>query len=151
MSDYMNHMPACPDCGGDRWSGGKHVCPKVYDTLTMASMARQKVWGDKDPMFAAVELGGEAGELLEQALLAIRIGAVTGRTLNTVKKLERERMGMVGATDTVEALGDELGDVVICCEILARKYGLSLEQVTAKKFNKTSRKYGFDIFMREIT
>lgn len=135
MSNYMDHLPRCEICLGERWAGTAHVCSptvKRFHSLVAASAERQKLWGDKDPMFAAVELGGECGE-----------------ALNVVKKLERERLGMAGSRATVEDLADELGDIVICAEILARKYGIDLMQATARKFNKTSRKMGFPIEMYE--
>lgn len=106
--------------------------PFVYDNLAAADAHRSQLWGTKDPMFAAVELGGEVGE-----------------ALNVVKKLERERLGLAGSRATVEDLADELGDVVICCQILASKYGIDLPKATARKFNKTSRKMGFPVEMAE--
>lgn len=103
-----------------------------WGDLRTANVERQKLWGTKDPMFAAVELGGEVGE-----------------ALNVVKKLERERLGMAGSRATVEDLADELGDIVICCDLLAARYGINLERATARKFNKTSRKMGFPVEMIE--
>lgn len=103
---------------------------EIYATLREANDARQKLWGVKDPMFAAVELAGEVGE-----------------ALNVVKKLERERLGMAGSRATVQELADELGDVVICCDLLAKVFGIDLDRATAEKFNKTSRKMGFPILI----
>lgn len=104
----------------------------IYDNLAEADAHRSRLWGEKGAMFAAVELGGEVGE-----------------ALNVVKKLERERIGMAGSRATVDDLADELGDVVICCQILASKYGIDLTKATARKFNKTSRKMGFLVELKE--
>lgn len=81
-----------------------------YLTLRDANEARGIEWsnGAKDgPLFYAVELFGEAGELA-----------------NVVKKLERERLGMVGSRASEKDLADELADFVICLDLLAISYGL---------------------------
>lgn len=103
-----------------------------YGDLASANKHRQEIWGQKDAMFAAVELAGEVGE-----------------ALNVVKKLERERQGMAGSRATLEDLADELGDVAICLDLLAQRYGINLEKAIATKFNKTSRKMGFPVEMVE--
>lgn len=90
---------------------------------------RAKAWvGDtpSDPLFWAVELGGEVGE-----------------ALNEVKKLRREELGWAGSRTTIDKLEDELADVYICLDSLARHYNVDLEAAIRKKFNATSDKYGF--------
>ncbi len=79
-----------------------------------------------DPLFWAVELGGETGEIL-----------------NVVKKLRREELGWRGSRATLTDLADEIADGLICLDSLARHYGLDLAEITAAKFNKTSEKNGF--------
>lgn len=103
---------------------------RTYGSLREANSARQELWGgdQQDGMYRAVELGGEVGEVL-----------------NVVKKLERERLGLAGSRATITDLEDELGDAMICLDLLAKKYGINLDQVTARKFNKTSEKMGFDV------
>jgi NTP pyrophosphatase (non-canonical NTP hydrolase) len=89
---------------------------------------RAQAWvGDapSDPLFWAVELGGETGEVL-----------------NEVKKLVREQLGWRGSRTTVENLADELADVLICLDSLARHYDIDLIEATIHKFNKTSFKVG---------
>lgn len=100
----------------------------VYGTLREANTARQKLWGKKNALFAAVELAGEMGE-----------------ALNVVKKLERERIGQAGSRATLQDLADELGDVQICLDLLASAYGIDLERAAAEKFNKTSDKMGLPV------
>lgn len=75
----------------------------------------------EDPLYCALELGGEAGEVL-----------------NVVKKLVREQRGWAGSRSTKQDLGEELGDVLICLDTLARAYDIDLAEVTARKFNMTS-------------
>lgn len=102
----------------------------TYGSLREANTARQLLWGEKGSMFQAVELAGELGE-----------------ALNVVKKLERERLGQAGSRATIQDLADELGDVVICLDLLAKTYGIDLDRATAEKFNKTSDKMGFLIHL----
>lgn len=104
------------------------------DSLTLlrkANADRQKLWDPEKlatPLFRATELGGEAGE-----------------ALNEVKKLEREKMGFRGSRTTVEKLADELADVIICADLVAAEYGIDLAEAVKRKFNETSDKVGFDI------
>jgi NTP pyrophosphatase (non-canonical NTP hydrolase) len=98
------------------------------EQLRVTSAARNLAWGNGeggDPLFQAVELGGEAGE-----------------ALNEVKKLVREQRGWRGSRTTVEKLADELGDVIICADMLAATYGIDLREAVARKFNATSDKVG---------
>jgi NTP pyrophosphatase (non-canonical NTP hydrolase) len=97
--------------------------------LREVNEARNQVWANDtkiDPLFHAVELGGEVGELL-----------------NEVKKLHRETVGWRGSTTTMEKLSEEIGDVLICLDKLAAIYGIDLAEATRQKFNTTSDKYGF--------
>lgn len=79
-------------------------------TLRAGNAVRHTEWsngGGDDAEFYAIELFGEAGE-----------------ALNVVKKLERERLGMVGSRATVQDLADELADVVICLDLLALAHNM---------------------------
>jgi NTP pyrophosphatase (non-canonical NTP hydrolase) len=79
-------------------------------TLRAANEVRHIEWsnGANDGTeFYAVELFGEVGECL-----------------NVVKKLERERLGMVGSRASENDLAEELADVVICVDLLAMAYKL---------------------------
>lgn len=89
---------------------------------------RAEEWsgGHSDPLFWAVELGGEVGEIL-----------------NVVKKLVRETMGWKGSRATTQDLADEIADGVICLDSLARHYGIDIAEAVARKFNATSDKQGF--------
>lgn len=84
----------------------------AYSNMREANVERGIEWsnGAKDgPLFYAIELFGEAGELL-----------------NVVKKLERERLGMVGSRATMQDLTEELADAVICLDLLAIAYDLPI-------------------------
>lgn len=102
-----------------------------FEGLNVANATRAPEWGGKPASieFKAIELGGEAGECL-----------------NKVKKYLRNVEGMVGGVNldtTREEVADELGDVVICADLLAEKLGINLGEAVMRKFNKTSDKHGF--------
>jgi len=96
--------------------------------LIEAIETRTNEWGgeEKSALFKACEMGGEAGEVL-----------------NEVKKLERARIGMKGGKEGLSDLADEIGDVIVSTLILADHYGLDVVACAALKFNKTSAKHGF--------
>jgi hypothetical protein len=106
-----------------------------HKTLHEANIARDKVWAGevKLPLsFRGLELAGEAGE-----------------ACNVMKKLERERLGIKGSRSTIEALVEELCDTIICAYLVGMDIGVNLDLEVAKKFNATSEKYGFDVYMVE--
>lgn len=100
----------------------------THPTLRSANIARQGEW-DPDNQISAAYRGNElAGEV--------------GEACNVIKKLERERLGILGSRATVGELADELADVLICADLIAMHYGIDLEAAVARKFNATSEKVG---------
>ena len=94
---------------------------------------RAKLWdpeGKLSDTFHSTELAGEVGE-----------------ACNIVKKLERERLGLKGSRATIDQLKEELADSIICVAKIAQRFGIDLEQATVAKFDDTSRKMGFPVFM----
>lgn len=92
--------------------------------LRRANLERQAEWcPDQAPdlSFRGNELAGETGE-----------------ACNVIKKLERERHGWCGSRDTIEHLGDELADVVICADLVAIAGGIDLAEHVVAKFNAAS-------------
>jgi NTP pyrophosphatase (non-canonical NTP hydrolase) len=75
------------------------------ERLRAANVARNVEWENEASPFTtefwANELGGEAGE-----------------ACNILKKLDRERLKVVGSRATIPALAEELADVIICCDLL---------------------------------
>lgn len=95
--------------------------------LAQLNTSRQLEWdscGQLDLTYRALELCTECGELGEQ-----------------VKKLVRNRMGLVGNTTDITCIEDEVGDVMICLSLLCADLGIDIELATKRKFNKTSTKY----------
>lgn len=107
---------------------------KVRPTYPLAerSAARQRLWDPDEKLgllFLSNEMGGECGE-----------------AQNAVKKLERERLGLVGSRITTRAVGHELADVVICASNVAWKIGVDLfGEAIPEKFDITSEKYGLPV------
>lgn len=102
--------------------------------LAMKNKERQKFW-DKDSkldsMFKCVEFVGEVGELC-----------------NNIKKLKRLELGLQGSRCSREDLESEFGDVLITLSLLADSCDVDLQEVTKKKFNETSMKQGFEVFIK---
>ena len=101
--------------------------------LNNANIARDHEWDPNsvlDLSFFGNELAGEVGE-----------------ACNIIKKLERERLGLRGSRATKQQLGEELADVVIVVSIIAGKLGLDLKKEIIEKFNKTSTKNNFNVFL----
>lgn len=98
------------------------------DELRDANQRRHVEWakGDAVPLsFRGLELGGETGELL-----------------NELKKLERIRLGLAGGKDDLQAIEEELADVMICVDLIAMDLGIELGPAIRAKFDKTSQKFG---------
>ncbi len=113
--------------------------------LRAANLARQEEWcPDQKPdlSFRGNELAGEIGETIEAAVQVLILSTLAGRASNLIKKLERERHGWIGSRVTTTDLAEELGDIVICCDLVAITAGISLQEAVVAKFNSTSEKNG---------
>lgn len=99
-----------------------------YTDLRSANRARQREW--------------DAGNQLSLAYRGNELAGEVGEACNVIKKLERERLGILGSRATVGELADELADVLICADLIAMHYGIDLEAAVARKFNATSEKVG---------
>lgn len=106
--------------------------PVDFATLRDANLKRSSEWQSTDgsvvnlPLaFRAAELAGEAGE-----------------ACNEIKKLERERLGLVGGKTDLEGLRQELADVLISVDLIAMDLGIDLAAAVRDKFNATSEKHG---------
>lgn len=105
----------------------------VFKSLRKANEHRQKEWDGDNQIslsYRGNELAGEVGE-----------------ACNIIKKLERERLGIRGSKSSLEALAEELADVIICADLIAMHEGINLDKAVHEKFNKTSEKYGLSTRM----
>lgn len=108
---------------------GYPVRHTAFDVLREANTQRQKEWqaGNEISLsYRGNEFAGEAGELC-----------------NKIKKLDRERMGIKGSRTTKEETAAEMGDVVICLDLIAAELGIDLWQAVMDAFNNKSREHGF--------
>ena len=135
VGDLYMDACQCEICGERYWAGNTHVCPP-YASLRAANIARNVEWtAGKDKLslsFRGNELAGEVGE-----------------ACNILKKLDRERMGMVGSKSSVAHLAEELADVIICVDLIAMDLGINLREAVVRKFNKTSAQRGLKTKMKE--
>lgn len=96
----------------------------MLSTLRTANIKRNVEWNPDDTItlsFRGVELAGEVGE-----------------ACNIIKKLERERLGLVGSRATKDQLAEELADIIICVDLIAMQARIDLSEEVRHKFNKTS-------------
>jgi NTP pyrophosphatase (non-canonical NTP hydrolase) len=104
--------------------------------LRRKNIERSIEWCNGDSpgvMFATVEFCGEAGELAD-----------------AVKKLYRAMNNMTSSMSNEEAsqaVEEEIADVMITLDLVAREFDIDIEEVTRRKFNKTSAKYNLSVFM----
>lgn len=115
----------------------------TFTALRYANVQRQQEW-DPDGLiekpFAGLELAGEQGELIERLLLALDFSRAIGKLCNTVKKLEREKLGLPGSKATFSQMAEEFADCQICLDLLAMHCCVDLGEATIMKFNLTSDK-----------
>lgn len=71
-----------------------------------------------------------------------------GEAANIAKKLNRVRDGIPGNSETPDALkaalADEIADTFIYLDLLAQSQGINLEDAVVSKFNRTSKKIGYE-------
>lgn len=107
-----------------------------FEDLRSANVERQREWpGDDkaDVAFRAIEVAGEFGEVAE-----------------AIKKYLRAQRGISGSTATLDDVADEMADSIIALDLLANQLGVNLGEAVARKFNKTSEKYGLSTRIREV-
>ncbi len=105
----------------------------TFQYLRDANVSRDLEWDPQRRLgaeFKALELAGEVGE-----------------ACNVVKKISREKLGLIGSRVTAEDLAEELADVVICVDLLAAYFGIDLAAAVEDKFNLTTQKHGFRTFL----
>lgn len=107
----------------------EQVCANGFHLLREANHLRQEEW----------DIGSEKVSL---SFLGNELAGETGELCNVLKKLERERIGIVGSRSTIEKAATELADVVICADLVARALGINTWDAVCNKFNYTSAKYG---------
>lgn len=101
--------------------------------LREANVRRDAEWNPNKILslsFRGNELGGEVGE-----------------AQNILKKLDRERLGLIGSRGSVEALTEELADIIICVDLIAMEFKIEMEKVIRRKFNKTSSERQLNVFL----
>lgn len=104
----------------------------TFGDLRIANTNRQKEWEAGKDIFSLSYLGNAmAGEC--------------GEACNVIKKLERERLGARGRRATPEQLAEELADVVIYVDLIARRMNVDLGEAVRAKFNKTSEGYNLGV------
>jgi NTP pyrophosphatase (non-canonical NTP hydrolase) len=115
----------------------------VLRALRTANLARNREWdpdGHVGALWRSNEVAGEIGEVGEALLAYTNLTIAAGKMANTVKKLERERLGIRGSRSNIRELANEMADVLITLDLLAMHFEVDLWGWTREKFNATSDK-----------
>lgn len=102
---------------------------------------------DWSPAERGNELAGETGELCNELKKLLRFDRKYGVDMPSPGAAEWNEVTWTEARANerdaiVDRIRNELGDVVICASLIARQFGIDLEQATRDKFNATSEKIG---------
>lgn len=92
--------------------------------------------------FVVSDLETETSEHIDPLIHVLDMQTYVGNALNTIKKLERERLGIRGSRDTVDNLSKWLAGVLFHTDVVAMDYGIDLKVAVSNKFNSTSEKVG---------
>lgn len=101
--------------------------PVSFNDLRRANDERQIQW--------------EAGLEFELTYLGNALAGEVGEACNIIKKMARQKLGAIGSTANASMLANELADVIIYADLIARKIGFDLGEAVRKKFNATSERY----------
>lgn len=88
------------------------------------------------------EMTGGAGNVFSLSFRGNELAGETGEACNILKKLDREKLGIVGSRATKEQLIEELSDIIICVDLICMDLGIKpkqMEKGVRRKFNKTSK------------
>ncbi len=105
----------------------------TFNALRQANTTRQIEW--------------ESGTSFSLEYLGNAMAGECGEACNVIKKLVRNRLGARGNTATVADLGEELADIIIYADLIARKEGIDLGDAVRDKFNKTSKAYNLGVLL----
>ena len=118
------------------WENPVSTPPLTFAALREQNVSRKVRWhGEADEWSGADWSNAMAGEC--------------GEACNVVKKLRRHETHTGTAYNTpdvdvlMEALAEELADVVTYADLLAHKYGIDLGAAVAAKFNRVSAAQDF--------
>lgn len=76
------------------------------------------------------------------------IAGETGELCNILKKVIRQAPNDPPIEELVVEAEEEIADVLIYLDLLAAKLGIDLVEVTARKFNAVSHRYGVSVMLR---
>lgn len=98
---------------------------------------------DWSPAERGNELAGETGELCNELKKLLRLTKRFSIAIDAGGKLTGgNELGRGAAFRHIEKARTEVGDVLICLDLICAQLGINIEECTRDKFNGTSEKIG---------
>lgn len=92
------------------------------------------------------KLSGPAGEHVDLAFRGLEMAGEAGELANKLKKLVRLQRRITGTNEDratlMQEIADEMGDVMICVDLIGMEVGINMAEAVRSKFNATSIKHG---------
>lgn len=147
MTDYMDRLDNCPNCGKERWTGNRHECQHdkapaksfTFDQFQLANDQRCKAgFGHELSGWSLLEwCGAMAGEVGEACNKAKKLKRIDG-------KLKGNKSGGSYPILT-EAMAHEIGDAMVYGFLTLSAAGYNAGDVIRHVFNSKSDEIGSDI------
>lgn len=87
----------------------------------------------------------EGGTPFSLEYLGNAMAGECGEACNVIKKIVRERLGARGSRARSIDLANELADIIIYADLIARKESIDLGEAVRRKFNETSVRNGLSV------
>lgn len=81
----------------------------------------------------------------------LELNAEVGELTDLLVKFNRQRFAGNYGSKNISYLDikDEIADVIITADLIAGEFGIDLDAAIKDKFNKTSRRYGLPVIIKE--
>ncbi len=98
--------------------------------------------------------GHELGDWSASDWMTATLGEL-GEAANVIKKLNRERDGIIGNTVSIDVLrgqlADELADTFIYLDLMFQALGIDMAEAVIRKFDATSQKIGWPARLQSMS
>jgi NTP pyrophosphatase (non-canonical NTP hydrolase) len=144
MTDYMDALGGCAECGEQLWAGTPHSCKGLPQraTLTFENFSE----ANRERCESPSGFNHKLNEWSTSDWFVAVLGEL-GEAANIAKKLNRVRDGVKGNKETPEELRNklrkELGDIFVYLDLLAQANGFMIADAATEVFNEKSAEIGY--------